>query len=57
MKFYEISEEVLNALIAYLSGRPYNEVHQGMNSLHSLLPIDEHVSAVSPVVEPVASAV
>ncbi len=36
MKTYEISEEVLKALLAYLYDRPFKEVAQGIAALSQL---------------------
>lgn len=40
MKFYKISEEVRNALIAYLLTRPMQEIEMGVQALRNLEEID-----------------
>lgn len=38
---YEISEELLNALLQYLSSRPYAEVYKAVAELQQLQKIDK----------------
>jgi hypothetical protein len=37
---YKIDEQTIQALLAYLSQRPYAEVHQGIETLQKLERID-----------------
>lgn len=44
MKNYEISHELLEAILKYLHGRPYNEVYQGIQGLQGLKEIKKEDS-------------
>lgn len=43
MKQYIITQDVIEAFLKYLSGKPYNEVHEGIKALTELkeIPIVE----------------
>lgn len=41
MKEYKVKENVINALLAYLSNQPYGEVHELIAVLQQSQPIEE----------------
>lgn len=45
MKTYEVSEEIIKAILAYLYEKPYKEVYLGIQALESLKEIKSNQSS------------
>jgi hypothetical protein len=53
MKVFAISEDLANAVLNYLAGKPFNEVHLFVKGFQELPTVEQYIGSIKNSSEPV----